>query len=152
MGCTNFEGVVRISHNTRTTQGVVRKFRTSLEQLSSEGHIFLIVAPNHTQFKALDSWLPELWNGIYHVENGLWEVLQKCERRLQLLSSVFFTLFSSSPLFFPCILWTTLAKGYGAPKLGSSWIWASKSFAITCLSSSSIIWHAWIDSQADKNM
>ena len=26
--------------------------------------------------------------------------------------------FSSSPLFFPCILWTTLAKDYEAPKLG----------------------------------
>ena len=45
MGCANFEGVVRISHNTRT----------SLEQLSSEGHIFLILAPNRTRFKALDS-------------------------------------------------------------------------------------------------
>ena len=55
MGCANFESVVRISHNTRTTQGVVRKFRTSLEQLSSEGHIFLVSAPNRTRFKALDS-------------------------------------------------------------------------------------------------
>ena len=26
--------------------------------------------------------------------------------------------FSSSPLFFPCILWTTKAKDYEAPKLG----------------------------------
>ena len=60
MGCANFEGVVRIWHNTRTTQGVVRKFRTSLEQLSSEGHIFLILAPNRTRFEALDSRLPEL--------------------------------------------------------------------------------------------
>ena len=31
------------------------EFRTSLEQLSSEGHIFLILAPNHTRFEALDS-------------------------------------------------------------------------------------------------
>ncbi|WJZ85442.1 hypothetical protein VitviT2T_004979 [Vitis vinifera] len=31
------------------------KFRTSLEQLSSEGHIFLISAPNCTRFEALDS-------------------------------------------------------------------------------------------------
>ncbi|RVW18202.1 hypothetical protein CK203_106153 [Vitis vinifera] len=38
MGCANLEGVVRISHNTRT----------SLEQLSSEGHIFLISAQNRT--------------------------------------------------------------------------------------------------------
>ena len=63
-----------------------------------------------------------------------------------LFVSLHFACFSSFPLFFPCILWTTLAKGYGAPKLGSSWIWASKSFAISCASSSSIIWHAWIDS------
>ena len=41
MGCANFEGVVR-------------KFRTPLEKLSSEGHIFLISAPNHTRFKVLD--------------------------------------------------------------------------------------------------
>ncbi|RVW20126.1 hypothetical protein CK203_116673 [Vitis vinifera] len=34
MGCANLEGVVR-------------NFRTSLEQLSSEGHIFLISTPNH---------------------------------------------------------------------------------------------------------
>ncbi|RVW58854.1 hypothetical protein CK203_101797 [Vitis vinifera] len=36
MGCANFEGVVR-------------KFRTSLEQLASEGHIFLISALNRTR-------------------------------------------------------------------------------------------------------
>ena len=142
MGYVNFEGVMRISHNTLC----YAKFSHNLEQLASEDHIFLISTPNHVRFEALDSWLPEIWNGIYHVKNGLREVLQKCKRRLQLLSSDFFTLFSSSPLFFPCILWTTLAKGYGAPKLGSSWIWASKSFAITCPSSSFIIWHAWIDS------
>ena len=34
---------------------VLCEFRTSLEQLSSEGHIFLISAPNHTRFEALDS-------------------------------------------------------------------------------------------------
>ena len=37
-------------------------------------------------------------------------MLQKCKGRLQLLSPVFLTLFSSSPLFFPCMLCTTLAK------------------------------------------
>ena len=36
-------------------EGVVRNFRTSLEQLSSKGHIFLISAPNRTRFEALDS-------------------------------------------------------------------------------------------------
>uniref|UniRef100_F6HJM0 Diacylglycerol kinase 6 n=1 Tax=Vitis vinifera TaxID=29760 RepID=F6HJM0_VITVI len=36
MGCANLEGVVR-------------NFRTSLEQLASEGHIFLISAPNRTR-------------------------------------------------------------------------------------------------------
>ena len=41
MGCANLEGVVR-------------NFRTPLQQLSSEGHIFLILAPNHTRFEALD--------------------------------------------------------------------------------------------------
>ena len=55
------EGVVQISHNLkvlcefRTTQGVVRNFRTSLERLASKGHIFLISAPNRTRFEALDS-------------------------------------------------------------------------------------------------
>ena len=34
---------------------VLCEFRTSLEQLSSEGHIFLISALNHTRFEALDS-------------------------------------------------------------------------------------------------
>ena len=34
---------------------LVRNFRTSLAQLSSEGHIFLISTPNRTQFEALDS-------------------------------------------------------------------------------------------------
>ena len=46
------------SHHARgcaNLEGVVRKFRTPLEQLSSEGHIFLISAPNHTRFEALDS-------------------------------------------------------------------------------------------------
>ena len=92
--CANFaqgEGVVRISHKLK----VLCEFRTSLEQLSFEGHIFLISAPNHTRFEELDSWLPKLWNGIYHVEDGLQELLQKCEGRLQLLS-----LFSSFCLFF----------------------------------------------------
>ena len=46
------------SHHARgcaNLEGVVRKFRTPLEQLSSEGHIFLISAPNRTRFEALDS-------------------------------------------------------------------------------------------------
>ena len=51
MGCANLEGVVRISHKLK----VLCEFRTSLEQLSSEGHIFLISAPNRTWFEALDS-------------------------------------------------------------------------------------------------
>ena len=87
--CTNFK--------------VLCEFRTSLEQLSSEGHIFLISAPNHTWFKALDSTLPELWNGISNVENGLREVLQNCERRLKLLSSVFFTLLVFPLCFTPLL-------------------------------------------------
>ena len=51
MGCANLEGVVRVSHKLK----VLCEFRTSLEQLSFEGHIFLISAPNHTRFEALDS-------------------------------------------------------------------------------------------------
>ena len=46
------------SHHARgcaNLEGVVRNFRTPLEQLSSEGHIFLISAPNRTRFEALDS-------------------------------------------------------------------------------------------------
>ena len=60
------------------------KLSLSLMKLYSEGHIFSISAPNRTWFESLDSWLPELWNGIYNVENGLQEVLQKCKGRLQL--------------------------------------------------------------------
>ena len=41
MGYANFEGVMQISHN--------------LEQLASEGHIFLISTPNRTRFEALYS-------------------------------------------------------------------------------------------------
>ena len=46
----------------RTMQGGVRngvrivcEFRTPLEQLSSEGHIFLVSVPNRTRFEVLDS-------------------------------------------------------------------------------------------------
>ena len=39
---------VRISHTIRTPFA-------HLEQLSSEGHIFLVSAPNRTQFEVLDS-------------------------------------------------------------------------------------------------
>ena len=45
------EGVVRISHKL----GLLCEIRTCLVQLSSEGHIFLISAPNHTRFKVLDA-------------------------------------------------------------------------------------------------
>ena len=34
---------------------VLCEFRTNLEQLSSEGHIFLISDPNRTRFEFLDS-------------------------------------------------------------------------------------------------
>ena len=51
MGCANLEGVVQVSHKLK----VLCEFRTSLEQLSSKGHIFLISAPNCTRFEALDS-------------------------------------------------------------------------------------------------
>ena len=47
MGYANFEGVMRISHNTLCRA----KFSHNLEQLASEGHIFLISAPNHTRLK-----------------------------------------------------------------------------------------------------
>ena len=46
--CANF---AQASHKLK----VLCEFRTSLEQLSSEGHIFLISAPNRTRFEALDS-------------------------------------------------------------------------------------------------
>ena len=51
------EGGVRVSHTIRTAKGVC-EFRTPfahLEQLSSEGHIFLVSAPNRTRFETLDS-------------------------------------------------------------------------------------------------
>ena len=50
MGYANFEGVMRNSHNTLCRA----KFSHNLEQLASEGHIFLISAPNRTRFEALD--------------------------------------------------------------------------------------------------
>ena len=52
--CAKFaqgEGVVRNLHMEK----VLCEIRTCLEQMSSEGHIFLISAPNRTRFKALDS-------------------------------------------------------------------------------------------------
>ena len=45
-------------------------------------------------------------------------MLQKCEGRLQLCPLFSLPCFSSSPLFFPCILRTTKAKDYETPKLG----------------------------------
>ena len=48
-----------------------------------------------------------------------------------------------SPVLFPCILWTTKAKEYEAPKLGSSWIWASKSFAMNYMQLSLILKLLW---------
>ena len=77
----------QISHHEENL--LVKWCSHGLMQLSSEGHIFLISTPNHARFEVLDSWLPEIWNGIYYVKNGLREVLQKCERRLQLRSSIF---------------------------------------------------------------
>ena len=56
-GVRNFrtpEEGVRISHTIRTAKGVCEIF-AYLEQLSSESHIFLVSAPNHTRFEALDS-------------------------------------------------------------------------------------------------
>ena len=47
--------ILKVLCEFRTTQGVVRNFRTTLEQLASEGHIFLISASNRTRFEALDS-------------------------------------------------------------------------------------------------
>ena len=35
--------------------GLLCEIRTCMVQLSSKGYIFLILAPNHTQFEALDS-------------------------------------------------------------------------------------------------
>ena len=55
--CENFaQGNVLCEFRTSSHKlKVLCEFRTSLEQLSSKGHIFLISAPNHTQFEALDS-------------------------------------------------------------------------------------------------
>ena len=47
-----------ISHHAWAAMRIFKvlcEFRISLEQLSFEGHIFLISAPNRTRFKALDS-------------------------------------------------------------------------------------------------
>ena len=100
MGCcvkfAHAWAAVRNSH----MHGWLCEIRTCMVQLSFKGHIFLISAQNHTRFEALDSWLPEIWNGISNVENGLRKVLQKCKGRLQLLSFIFFTLFSSLLLSF----------------------------------------------------
>ena len=55
--CENFaQGNVLCEFRTSSHKlKVLCEFRTSLEQLSSEGHIFLISAPNRTRFEALDS-------------------------------------------------------------------------------------------------
>ena len=55
--CENFaQGNVLCEFRTSSHKlKVLREFRTSLEQLSSEGHIFLISAPNNTRFEVLDS-------------------------------------------------------------------------------------------------
>ena len=49
--CECCASVVRVSHKLK----VLCEFRISLEQLSSEGYIFLISAPNRTRFEAFDS-------------------------------------------------------------------------------------------------
>ena len=52
------------------------KFLFSLVQLPSNGYNFFNSAPICKPFEALDSWLPKLRNDVYHVDNGLQEVLQ----------------------------------------------------------------------------
>ena len=124
------------SHTIRTPGAVVFQ-RPYLPRFSSKSYTVWSV-------RFLTSWALK-----WYIECKKWTSVSAPKVQKKTTAAVlfaFFTLFSASPLFFPCILWTTLAKGYGAPKLESSWIWASKSFAITCPSSSSIIWHAWIDS------
>ena len=57
-GVRNFrtpEEGVRTSHTIRTAKRGVCEILAHLEQLSSEGHIFLVSAPNHARFEALDS-------------------------------------------------------------------------------------------------
>ncbi|RVW23776.1 hypothetical protein CK203_097609 [Vitis vinifera] len=54
--CECYANVMRISHNTLWNA----KFSHNLEQLASEGHIFLISAPNRAWFEALDSSLLEI--------------------------------------------------------------------------------------------
>ena len=48
-------GVGRIEEISHQSRMGWCEIRTCLMQLSSEGHIFLILAPNRTRFEALDS-------------------------------------------------------------------------------------------------
>ena len=109
MGCANLEGVVR-------------NFRTSLEQLSSEGHIFLISAPNHTRFKALDSWLHMLLK--WYIACRKWTLGSAPKVQKNTTDAVLYFLYFVFPLSVVLSLHTLndFGKGYGAPKLGSSWI------------------------------
>ena len=60
------------------------------------------------------------WALKWYVERKKWTSgsAPKVQWKTAAVSPVFITLFSSSPLFSPCILWTTKAKDYEAPKLG----------------------------------
>ena len=60
-----FRTMKKISlRNFRNVKFTLRNWSFGMMQLHYEGHIFLISAPNHTRFEALDSLLPKISNGI----------------------------------------------------------------------------------------
>ena len=99
----------------------VQKSSFSLEWSACNCYNSFVSTPNCAPFEALDSWLPELWNGIYHVENGLREVLQKCERRLQLLHFDFSSLCFSLVFSFAWLV-LTIQKAVKTLKLATNMI------------------------------
>ena len=83
------------------------------------------------------------WDLKWYVERKKWTSgsAPKVQWKTVAVSPVFITLFSSSPLFFPCILWTTKAKDYEAPKLG---FFLNLSFQKLCHELYAALPHSWI--------
>ena len=58
------------------TEVRLQHFRSWCAGSSSNGHNFFVSTPNCVPFKALDFWLPDIWNEIWYAWNELQKVLQ----------------------------------------------------------------------------
>ena len=77
----------------------------------------------HFSSKSYMVWIvgfSTFWALKWYIECRKWTSgsAPKVQWKTAVVSPVFITRFSSSPLFSPCILWTTKAKDYETPKLG----------------------------------